>query len=127
MWASEAKEMLTEHMKPLNICSSWGFRPRENHRTWKMADGSPVVIYKNSGSWQHNLSIPAVVEAYGDEWTIVENSWGPRAHKNGPFFVIPADLFDRWVKRAQCMTVGEIDMGDNPPVWPEDLVKGKKK
>jgi len=117
--ADQAKQFLIQHQKPMNICSNWGFAPDTVHRSWKLANGQYVVIYKRSGSWAHNMSVIGFVIVGGQEFVIIENSWGKSAHKNGTWFAIPASLFDSWLRSAECMTVGEIDMVDNGSVWPE--------
>lgn len=117
--AGDAKTLLVEHYKPANICSSWGFAPSHKHPTWKLADGSAVWIYKRSGSWAHNMSVIGCVEVNGDWMIVIENSWGMRAHKNGSWFAVPIELFHTWLRSADCQSVGEIDMTDNPPAWPE--------
>jgi hypothetical protein len=115
---SDLKELLTVHHKPCNICSSWGFAPSHKHPSWQLADGSPVWIYKRSGSWAHNLSLVAWVEVKGEAFVIVENSWGA-THKNGRWFVIPESTASSWLRSASCLSVGEIDMDDNPSLFPK--------
>lgn len=117
--AADAVELLREHYKPANICSSWGFAPDFQHRSWRLADGSPVWIYKRSGSWAHNMSVIGSVSVGSEGFVIIENSWGMNAHKNGSWFAVPDQLFDSWLRSADCQSVGEIDMSDNPPAWPE--------
>lgn len=119
--ASSGKDVLTTLFAPFNICSNWGFAPQSQHPTWKFDNGDPVWIYKRSGSWAHNMSIVGIVKCNGNWWVIVENSWGMEAHKNGPFFVIPLELFDTWLSSAECASVGEIDLSDNAPMWEPQL------
>jgi len=113
---AEQAKMLMDAFKPFMICSMWAFRPDHTHATWKYSDGTPVVIYQRdrSTSWAHNMTIDGIFEAAGRMWVEVDNSWGPRAHKNGSHFVIPIELFASWLRDAECMAIGEIDMGDNP-------------
>jgi hypothetical protein len=112
------KELITEHYKPLNICSSWGFGPSHEHPTWRLANGDPVWIYKRSGSWAHNMSVVGCVQVSGDWFVVIENSWGMRAHKNGQYFVVPLDtVMASWIRQASCFSVGEIDLPDQlPPI-----------
>lgn len=117
--ADYLKTSIGTHFKPANICSNWGFAPDYKHPTWKLANGESVWIYKRSGSWAHNMSVIGMVLVNGKWFVIIENSWGMDAHKNGSWFAIPAELFDSWIRSAECMTVGEIDMTDNPVAWPE--------
>lgn len=110
------KELLVTHHKPLNICSMWGFAPSHNHPTWKLANGDPVVIYKRSGQWAHNMSVVGCVDVDGDWFVIIENSWGMRAHKNGAWFAVPLDtVMKSWISQASCFSVGEIDLPDQKP------------
>jgi len=112
--ADQAKELITVHFKPLEICSMWAFAPDYTHRSWELEDGEKVVIYKRDRrtSWAHAMSIVAFVQV-GQEWfVIVLNSWG-NAHKNGDWFAIPASLFDSWLRDAECLSIGDIDMRDN--------------
>jgi hypothetical protein len=112
--AGTLKELITEHFKPVEICSMWAFTPDYTHPTWKLADGSPVVIYKRDRrtSWAHAMSLIGVVEHGGKWFAIVENSWG-NAHRNGTWFAIPLDLADTWLGDAEAMSIGDIEMKDN--------------
>lgn len=110
--------LLPEHLKPANICSMWGFVPDYQHPTWKDETGQPVWIWKRSGQWAHNMSVIGYVIVSGKPFVIIENSWG-NYHKGRKWFAIPAELFNTWLNSAECQSVGEIDMSDNPPAWPE--------
>lgn len=115
--AADSKEVLGQQMKPHMVCSMWAFRPDYVHPTWRLANGDPVVIYKRNRSdrWAHNMSVDAQVVIESDEeFTIIDNSWGPNAHKNGSWFAIPTELYDDWCRDSQQMSIGEIDMRDNP-------------
>jgi len=112
----DVKDLLTVHYKPLNICSNWGFAPSYKHPKWVLENGDPVWIYKRSGSWAHNMSIVGCVEIDGSWYVIVENSWG-KTHKNGRYFVVTADTMSSWLKSASCLSVGEIDLLDNFPLF----------
>lgn len=113
--ADDARTLITEHFKPLAICSMWAFKPAQTHPTWKLADGTPVVIYQRdrSTSWGHSMSIVGFVDVDGKEFVIVLNSWGDRAHRNGDWFAIPAEVFAAWVRDADCRSYGDIEMTDN--------------
>ena len=118
--AADAKELIIEHKKPLNICSMWSFVPDNKHPSWVTADGQPVYIHRRgSRPWAHNMSVIGFVTVSGKDYVIIENSWGSY-HKGRTWFPIPASLFDTWVRNANCQSVGDIDMGDNKPVWPEN-------
>jgi len=112
----DVKDLLTVHHKPLNICSNWGFAPSYKHSSWTLSNGDPVWIYKRSGSWAHNMSIVACVKVKGEWYVIVENSWGS-THKNGRWFTIPASTMSSWLRSASCLSVGEIDLPDNSPIF----------
>lgn len=113
---NDIKELLTVHYKPCNICSNWGFAPSHQHPTWKLDDGSPVWIYKRSGSWAHNMSVIGCVEVNDDWYAIIENSWGS-THKNGRWFVVTESTMNSWLRSASCLSVGEIDMADNDALF----------
>jgi hypothetical protein len=117
--AADAKKSIVEGFKPANICSSWSFVPDYQHPTWKDEDGQPVWIWKRGRSpWYHNMSAIGHVVVNGQEFDIVENSWH-NYHKGRKWFAVPATLFDTWGRVAECQNVGEIDMTDNPAVFPE--------
>jgi len=106
----QGKDALTKFFQPAMICSNWAFEPDYKHASWKFADGTPVYIYKRNTrtSWAHNMSIVAVVEAYGKWWVFVKNSWGMKAHKSGDFFVIPFDLYGSWCRVAEQSSIGNL-------------------
>lgn len=116
--ASTAATLLDDHLKPMNICSMYGFAPDYQHPTWKDENGNPVWIWKRSGQWAHNMSVVGHVWVNGKEYIIIENSWA-NYHKGRKWFAIPADLFNSWLRDAECQSVGEINMTDNAPAWPE--------
>jgi hypothetical protein len=117
--AADAKKSIVEGFKPANICSSWSFVPDYQHPTWKDEDGQPVWIWKRGREpWYHNMSVIGHVVVNGQEFDIVENSWH-NYHRGRKWFAIPATLFDTWGRVAECQNVGEIDMTDNPAVFPE--------
>ena len=106
--SEQTKDLITNHFKPMNNCSGWGFAPQSKHK-----DG--FWIYKRSGSWPHNLSITGYRLASDGNWFAeVLNSWGPEAHKDGPLYYIPQELDERWVRDSQRMSVGELDYQDSP-------------
>lgn len=112
----QAKTILPKQKKPYMVCSMWAFRPDYQHPTWKLADGSPVIIYKRDtgNQWAHNMSIDAIVIGPDGHWyVVVDNSWGPNAHKNGSYFVIPFELYVTWLPQSEQVSIGEVDMTDN--------------
>ncbi len=112
--ADTLKVLVTEHFKPVEICSMWAFTPDYTHSSWKLRDGQSVVIYKRDRrtSWAHAMSIIAVVEHRGKWFAIIENSWG-NAHKNGTWFAVPMELMAQWLPDAEAMSIGDIEMTDN--------------
>ena len=114
---SQSKQLIREHYKPHMVCSGWAFKPDYVHPEWRI-EGEPVWIYTRDrrNSWAHNMTIDGDVTIFtGEEFTFVDNSWGQRAHKNGSWFVIKADEHDTWCRDSQQMSIGDIDMVDNPP------------
>lgn len=122
--ASEGKDACVDGFKGAMICSSWAFKPSEMHPTWRLANGDRVWIYKRDAGnrWDHNMTIDGFVVVGGLIFVKVDNSWGPRAHKNGSFFYIPIELFVDWLNRgqAECRTIGDIDLTDNAAPFPVD-------
>lgn len=117
--ADEGWTVMTEHFAPFNICSMWSFVPDYTHPTWKWSDGSSVVIYKRGRQpWAHNMQIVAMVIVGGRKFVIVRNQWD-KVHNNRRWFPIPFELFGDWIPSAQCQSIGELDMSDNGPVWPQ--------
>lgn len=117
--ASDAKTAIVAGHKPANICSMWSFVPDYQHPSWKDEQGQPIWIWRRGVQpWAHNMSVIGYVTVGGKDFVIIENSWG-NYHKGRKWFAIPADLFSTWCRSAECMTVGEIDMSDNAPAWPE--------
>lgn len=117
--SEDAKTAIVDGKKPANICSMWSFVPDYQHPTWKDEQGQPVWIWKRGREpWAHNMSVIGYVIVNGRAYAIVENSWA-EYHKGRRWFAIPIDLLDDWLPSAECQTVGEIDMSDNAPPWPE--------
>ena len=109
----QAKIVLVEQKKPFMICSMWAFKPDYQHPTWKLADGTPVWIYKRdtATSWAHNMSVDGIITGPDNkEYVLIENSWGMNAHKNGPYFIIPINTYDTWCKNSEQQSIGEIDL-----------------
>lgn len=107
------KEQLCVHLKPLMICSSYGFQPWKKHSTWE-SNGSSVYIYKRSGSWAHNMTLIGCVLVDGEWYLIVRNSWGPTAHRGRDWFAINQSTADNWLRQSGtvAMTIGELDLPD---------------
>ncbi len=107
--ADKAIELLTKHYKPMQICSSWGFAPKSQ------IPGTTFWIYTRSGQWPHNMTIYGFVKIRGNWYAVVKNSWGMNAHKNGDYFLVPAEDFGRWVLDAECRTIGELTLPESMP------------
>ena len=105
---------IEDHFKPQMVCSSWAFKPKRQHPTWKLANGDPVWIYTRNrfSSWPHNMTLDGVWHHGGERFTCVDNSWGPDAHKNGSFFLVEDDEMERWIGSAEIQTIGDIDLID---------------
>ncbi len=115
-------ETLQDEKKPCMICSGWAFRPDYVHSSWKFEDGNPVYIYRRDtgNSWAHNMSIIGYAKLHnGEEYFFIENSWGMNAHKNGDFFVIPRSVMEAWIRVAEVMSVGDVDMTNSGPAIEE--------
>jgi hypothetical protein len=110
--ANDAQELMTDHLKPMQICSMWAFEPDSKHRNWNW-DG-PVTIYRRSRQqWAHNMSISGIVEVDGDWFAIILNSWG-NMHSGRQWFPIPLELLDDWLRSAEVQTTGDIEFEEQP-------------
>lgn len=87
--------------QPAMICSSWAFVPD------RFVEGLGWV-YKRQGTWHHNMTISACFLFKGNWYVKVRNQWGPNAHRDGWSFLIPIELFDQWVRSADCQSIGEL-------------------
>jgi hypothetical protein len=118
--ADSLKELIGEHFKPMMVCSSWAFRPQNQHPTWKI-DGQPVWIYQRDRgtSWAHNMTIAACVQVGGQWYVKIVNSWGDNAHKNGDHFWIPIEVMAEWSRSAEVRTIGDLAQRDTslPIAW----------
>lgn len=101
--ADDLLSVIGELFQPCMICSNWGFAPSQyiEGLGW---------IYKHSGSWSHNMSLVAVIQFKGNWYVKVRNQWGPNAHKDGWYFLIPLELFSSWVRYAECQSIGELKL-----------------
>lgn len=121
----DANEMFilhNEHFKPANICSTWAFKRGAKHPTWKTRDGQPVYIWVRDtrDEWAHNMSRMGYVVVNNERFAIVKNTWG-KFHDDRTWFVISESTDESWLKQAECQTVGDIDMSENPAPWPMEL------
>jgi hypothetical protein len=109
----DVHELICKHYKPSNICSMWGFKST-GKRLGKDAEGKDIFQWTRSGTWAHNMSIVGHVKRGGTEYIIVENSWA-NFHDGSKCFAVEANEMARWLRDAQCQSVGEIDLQDNAP------------
>lgn len=96
--------------KPCMICSDWAFRPVSQH-----ADGWWIYEKDPNDSWGHNMTLCGhIVDARGEEWIRVLNSWQRDFHKGFPYFTIPRRTMERWAPRAQIGMIGELKLLQAP-------------
>jgi hypothetical protein len=118
--ADDAKNTLCVLKQPCHICSSWGFKPV----TGRPDDKYGVVIHRRSGSWAHNMTVYGVISIKGTWFVVIKNSWGATAHPDPGAglprgcFVIPLDLFASWIRQAECMSIGELQLPQGELEWP---------
>ena len=108
---SDVLTLLTSHFKPMQICSNYGFAPTGKISGWTF-NGQPVYQYRRSGNWAHNMTVYGAVKVKNNWWVIIRNSWGFNAHRNGCWFAVSLGDFESWLKNAECMTIGNIDLPD---------------
>lgn len=100
-----AWEAIVELGMPLQICSMWAFRERERItiNDWTF------WLYTRSGQWAHSMQIISAFEdpRTGRKYFMVGNQWG-HYHKDGWWFVIDEDTLAKWLREADCVTIGEI-------------------
>lgn len=118
----DLKEVTVVHFKPCMVCSDWAFKPDYQHRELLDEEGRPLWIYTRdrSNSWPHNMSLVAAIECNGKWFVIVFNSWGPNAHRNGHYFVVPLELVGDWIRDgAEIRTIGDLALRDStlPIIW----------
>lgn len=106
-------EILCTHYKPANICSMWGFKST-GRKLGKDAEGKTISQWTRSGQWAHNLSVVGCVTHNSKQYFIIENSW-ENYHDGSKCFAVEENEMARWLKDAQCQSVGEIDLADNAP------------
>ena len=102
----DIKQVLTVLKRPCMICSGWAFQAQS-----QISGGPPgmTYVYTRRGSWAHNMSIVACVLFKGIWYVKVRNQWG-QAHKDGWEFWITLDLADRWMRDAECQSIGNLNM-----------------
>jgi len=102
----DCKIAICDKKQSVTIASNWGFAPTGNK------DG--MVIHKRSGSWAHQMHVRGVFNVNGNWYVHIGNQWGVTYHpsigRKLPLggFVIPAELFDTWVKDSECYSRGSI-------------------
>lgn len=122
--AEDAKVLLMEHFKPMNICSMYAFEPTSTRLDAGDSQGKYVLYRRSRQSWAHNMSIVAVLKINGKWYATVENSWGT-THSGRRYFIIELDLLDSWLRNANCHSVGDIDLPDNE-IWKPKNATTKK-
>lgn len=110
----DSKTLIMQHLKPQNICSMWGFKSTKK-KLGNGPDGKPIYQWTRSGQWAHSMSVVGVVQFGGVWYVIIENSWDDY-HDGSQMFAVEFNEYDRWLKQAECQSVGEIDMTDSGPV-----------
>jgi len=114
--ADSAEVLLTEHFKPLNMCSSWAFKADRKHPTWKDDRGVPVMIYTRDrgDTWHHNVSIVGCVMVNGRIFFTVLNQWG-YAHHQREWFVVTGEEMQDWLNDSGtvCQSVGDIGLNSH--------------
>jgi hypothetical protein len=106
----QSRDQITKHLKPQMICSGWGFAPASK------IPGTEFWVYKRSGSWAHNMTRYGYVMIKGNWYAVIKNSWGMNAHKNGDYFLVEASEDARWLREAECQTIGELILPESRPV-----------
>jgi hypothetical protein len=116
--AGASQDLICEHFKPHNICSMWGFRSSQQVQV-QDANGSNLFQWtRDSEPWAHNMSVVGCLEFRGTTYFDIENSWS-NFHNGNQNFLVEMNEYDRWLRDAECQSVGEIDMADNAPAFPE--------
>jgi hypothetical protein len=109
--------VVTNLKQPCHICSGWGFAPDKTDSKYG------ILLHKKSGSWAHNMTIYGVIKIKDNWFVVVKNSWGEQAHPEAGrdipkgCFVITIDLFSRWIKEAECMSIGELNLKESVMPW----------
>lgn len=105
----QSREQLTKHLKPQMICSGWGFA------AVSQIPGTSFWVYKRSGSWAHNMTRYGYLKIKGNWYAEIKNSWGMNAHKNGDYFLVPAEHDEQWIRDAEIQTIGELILPESRP------------
>ncbi len=92
-------DAIVEKKMPCQICSSWGFRSQEK-REW-------FYIWKQSGRWAHSMQIIAAFKLKGQMYFMIGNQWG-NYHNGTYWFVVTAETMEKWLRQADCRTIGNI-------------------
>ena len=114
-----AHEAICKRFKPFNICSLWAFKST-NKPLGKGPDGKPIYLWTRNrrDQWAHNMSVVGCAVYKGRHYILIENSWG-NFHDGNRIFAIELSEFAAWLRDAECQTVGNIDLEDNPSPYPE--------
>lgn len=105
----QLKIAVYDKKQSVTIASGWGFR------SMGVDNKYGIVVHRQGGSWSHQMHIRSVFEIKGQWFVYVGNQWGtnyhPRIADGFPLggFVIFAELFDQWVKQAECFVRGSVN------------------
>ena len=113
-----SEELICKHFKPHNICSMWGFRSSQK-LTGLDANGRNLYQWtRGNEEWPHNMSVVGCLHLGGRKYFDIENQWSS-FHNGNPNFAVEVNEYGRWLRDAECQSIGEIDMQDNAPAFPE--------
>lgn len=105
----ELKIAVVNKKQSVTIASNYGFRSKGLDSKYG------IVIHVPSGTWSHQMHIRAVFCIKGQWFVYVGNQWGDKYHPKVADgfalggFVIFAEVFDSWVKNAECFVRGSIN------------------
>lgn len=114
----DSSTLICDHFKPHNICSMWGFKSSKQ-LDCRGTNGKPIFQWTRSREpWAHNMSVVGYFTIRGNRYAEIENSWA-NYHNGNQTFLVAEDEYAKWLRDAECQSVGEIDMDDNAPAFPE--------
>lgn len=114
----DSSTLICEHFKPHNICSMWGFQSLRK-LDCRGTNGQNLYQWTRSREpWPHNMSVVGCLTFRGTRYWDIDNSWS-NFHNGNPDFLVEENEYARWLRDAECQSVGEIDMDDNAPAFPE--------
>lgn len=102
--ADDVWKAIVVDKQPVQICSGWGFVPKEQITL----NGVRFWLYVKGGGWSHSMTLMGAWKIGGRRFFKDSNQWGMQAHKDGYYFVVEDDTMDKWVRNAHAATIGEI-------------------